>query len=205
MPSTNTDLQVLFDICQGTTCSTFSITDTTGTYDVNHLTAWGTPNPGISDVDTATLTVTFPDTSSTTLDLLTLSSGLFPNTSDVSYEVTMGNLGLSGSSLTDGVYTFTYEVTGDTNNGSDVLAWSSSKTIYVLFDCQTRCCLDSLFTSITSDECQSCNNAILDRVTKAYMYLESAQNAACCGSIRRSTKLLNAAQFLCNQTNCQNC
>lgn len=204
MSNINTSLQIEFSICEGTSCSSFDITDTTGVYSASNLLGYGTPNPSIADIDTATLEVEFPDGTSVTIDLLTESSGLFPNTSDVSFTVTNSLLGLSDK-ITDGVYILTYTITGDTNNGSDVIAWESTCTHYVLFDCQTKCCLDTLFSTITTEECATCNNSILNQVTKAYMYLEAAHKAACCSMKNKAGKLLNNASYLCNKTNCNNC
>ena len=201
MPSTNTDLQVAFSICEGDSCSSFEITDTTGIYSANNEDGWGAPNPTIASIVTAELEVEFPDGTIVTLDLLTLSSDTFPNTSDLPFEITAAMLGLSDQ-ITDGVYIMTYTVTGtDPDSGP----WESSCTEYILFYCQTDCCLKSLFASIPIEDCIDCKNNTLDRIEKAYLFLESAKAAACCTMKNKAAALLANASFICGQTVCKSC
>ena len=202
MSQTNTDLLVAFEICEGSKCDSFDITDKTGVYSGTNLGGFGAPNPTVAEVDTATLLITFPDNSQLTLDLLDLSSGAFPNTSDTPFTITAAMLGVT--KIEDGAYTFLLTYTGTQIDGA-VIDWSSSTTLYQFFGCQTQCCIDKLQGSIKSDECNGCNDAILKRVVEATAYLNAAHKATCCGIRGKAAKLLANAKFICNSTLCKSC
>lgn len=205
MPSINTSLQIKFSTCSTNNCSAYNFFDTTGDFNSGtNLTGWGVSNPITSDVDTCTLDVTKPDGIVISLDLLALSGGAFPNAIDIPILITSVLMN-SGLKNPDGVYTFVYTCTGDSNNGADVTLWSSSITGQEVFDCQVQCCLDKLFSTIDPIECLDCKDKTLERVIKAYMNLISAKKAICCGQGKRASKLIKNAQFICGQTICESC
>ena len=202
MANSNTSLQVQLEVEQTALCTGFNITDISGHEDPGGQ--WGSGNPEISDIDTASLIVKFPNGTEVTLNLLALSGSAFPNDTETPFEITSTMLGLSSTEkLADGVYTITYTVTGNTVNGNDVTAWSSSVTCYRLFTCQTQCCIDKLFGSIKPTDC--CNCELLDKVVKAQAFLDAAKKSACCGKSQMATKLLANALFICQSQKCANC
>lgn len=196
----NTSLIASFSMCQNNSCTSVTISNTSGIYSVDNIGGLGSPSIVFSDIDVCTLGVTFPDGTTTTLDLLALSLGQFP---EFDFEITASMLGLSGK-LPDGVWLFTLTYSGD---GIDDLRidWSSSTSSYFFFACQASCCLNKLLASIQPDECMSCSDDLLKKVIKGFTFLDSAHNATSCGSIKRATKLLASANFICNSKSCTNC
>ena len=107
----------------------------------------------------------------------------------------MSDLSLSGK-FPDGVYLFTYNVVVDGD--------SYTKSCYVLFDCQAKCCVDKLFAKIKSTDCGNCSESKLRQAYDADAFLKAAENAASCGKLTQAKELLSKVEFLCNNENC-NC
>lgn len=199
--NSNTDLIVDFSACEGNSCNSIILTDTTGDYSLSaNPGGFGSPNPDISEVSQVTATITFADNTQVVLDITDLSSGGYPV---MSYLITIAQLGLSDK-IPDQVITITLLYAGATIQGSSI-AWTSSTTKTILYTCQTDCCFDKLMTKVQVSDCSCCQDGYLAKVIKGRAFLDAARLAAGCGQKNKATKLLQAAQFLCNSKNCNNC
>lgn len=180
-------LKLNFNISQ-CQCDEFTYTETTG----SGTNGWGSPNPGLGDAESAELVIKFPDDSEVEFDL----SANFPTDDDqLEAIISMSDLSLSGK-FPDGIYLFTYNVVVDGD--------SYTKSCYVLFDCQAKCCVDKLFAKIKSTDCGNCSESKLRQAYDADAFLKAAENAASCGKLTQAKELLSKVEFLCNNENC-NC
>ena len=192
-------LGIDFCVTQQPACKYLKFKDETGVYDaVYNTTGYGTPNPAVSDALTATLVVTLPDgTVTSVINLFPLN---MPDTSGIEIYITNAMLGLGTASLPNGIYTWTYTVTG--NDGS---AFSSTKTIKTFVDCQAQCCIDKMFAKVELSTCDCCANSKLDSALEAQGWLDSANHAFNCGKPVLAKKLLAKVEQLCTLTKCNSC
>jgi len=185
-----------FRLDQSTNCKNLTFYETTGAYSVTNTTGWGAPNEATSDALTATLLITPPTGTATTLNLLSL--GTYPKSdSTIGYTITPTALGLSSTSqLSDGIYTFKYTVTTALN--------TYTQTIQQALTCQVQCCVYSMLNSIDLT-CSGCSDQQIKEFNKAYIILKGLVYSGGCGEISTFNKNIAILQKLCNQTNCQNC
>ncbi len=191
-----------FTICENSTCTEFTFSELTGTYNATtNPTGWGTPNADITDFHSATLEITLPDGTTTYSIDLSATTPAFPVDTLTSNQVTfdMSNIGgTAGNSIPDGVYTFVYTVQEDPGTGI-----SYTQTITVAFYCQVSCCVYSMFKDLDI-ECDCCDDD-RKRITDAYLMLKGLIYNANCGNIPQFNSILEELQRLCTNNNCQNC
>ena len=108
--------------------------DETGSYDKScNPGGWGAPNLEPSDVETVTLEVYKPEsTTATSIDVTTA----FPNKDGIGFEILASDLGLT--EITSGVWKFVY------TTSSPSCAFTDTFTIQVLLDDVIACCVDKL-------------------------------------------------------------
>ena len=200
MSTSNTNLTVDFSACEGNSCNNIILADDTGDYLLGNPGGFGSPNPSISEVSQVTAVITFSDNTQVILDITDLSSGGYPVTP---FLITIAELGLSDK-IVDQVITINLTYSGTTIQGSSIF-WTSSTTKTILYTCQTDCCFDKLMTKVQVSDCSCCQDGYLAKVMKGRAFLDAAKLAASCGQKNKATKLLQAAQFLCNSKSCQSC
>jgi hypothetical protein len=196
-----------FEICQSNDCSTIKYSETTGAYDSNNnRTGWGSPNPAIPSfaADVAVLNIEDPDGNTWSLDItagddgdLTVTSDNFPNTDDtISYTITPEDVGQTGT-FTDGLYTFTYEVT--------VSSTVYKKVKKILIICSTNCCVNKMLADLADNDC-ACDDDITNKVRLANLLLWGVKAAARCGNTDQVSKMIKQINKLCgsNSSTC-NC
>ncbi len=195
-------VQLNFDICELSNCQTITFAETTGTYDaIENPNGWGSPNSVIDDADTATLEITQPDGTITTIDLFALTPSFPTTTLTQTYSISASTAGLSTTAFTDGKYTFVYTVTG-TTGGND---FTYTQTVEQLFFCQARCCVDRLFAAIDDFTCD-CNKTKINEAYQADILLRSLKRAAGCGDLNSFTDTLTIINNLCGTTTlCSSC
>ncbi len=185
-------LQINFSTTQGNDCTSFVLTDETGSYSaLTNPGGFGTPNPNVSDILTCTVDITLPDGT-----ILTGLSCILPSLgTETEFDST--DLGLSGD-LPEGVYKLNYMMT-DTNGYFYTIQKST------LFYCSTQCCLDKAIADIElNTECTDCNTKKIDTVDMINTLLLAAVYAAECNKPKKAQKLLDNAKFICTQRKC-NC
>lgn len=184
-------LELNFSICQINSCVDLEFTETTGTYSTSNPGGYGAPNIALGDVLTAVLTSTSPSGIVYTTNLFTLG---FPS-SNLSYST---DITLTGSSLEDGKWTFTYTIT--------TLTETYTKTIYKLFTCNSECCVKQMLEDLDNDDC-GCKDSSkeLNTYLKAWTFLQSLKNAAKCGDINSFTKIKKIVDKLCINKDCKTC
>jgi len=186
-----------FNICQGSSCTGLTFSDTTGSFEGG--TATGYTNAELAAADQAVLTITMADGTIYTIDLFNIIPGMgFPsNTSTVEYLIPNTDIGLAiGEQLPDQIITFTYTVhTG---------AVTYTQTITQAFYCQVTCCVNTMFLDIDF-ECASCNNNSMDNALQAFAMLQGLKYSANCGNITEFNNILTQLNKLCSNTNCSSC
>lgn len=186
-------LQLNFTTSQGEDCSSFVLTDTTGTYSaLTNPTGFGTPNPTVADIVTCTATITDPDGNTISNVSCTLPSV------GTETEFNSSNLGALGSTgdLTEGVWTIVYRMVDSSDN-----QYSVTKSI--LFYCSTQCCLDQAIANMeATTDCSSCIVEKVDTLSTIDALLKGAINAADCNKPKKAQKMLDTAAFLCSQRKC---
>jgi hypothetical protein len=181
-------LQPNFTLCLDKGCSTFTFTDTTGTYnEILNPGGYGAPNGTVETIDSATILFEFNGLSIT--KTFTLSST--PVIEDLTgIEFTAEDL---GTAIIDGVYDLTYTV-----------AYSGSfytKKQQMFFACNAECCIYKMSTKVTLDDC-SCDNPALNNFLNAYTYLQVLKNAARAGQNTKFTNTLTLLNKLCTASGC---
>ena len=171
-----------FTITAGCDCNTLVWTDTTGLYDAStNTTGWGN-NDGsdpathmeAENVDTAVLTITFPDATTTTVSVATEIIASTPGTSDATKTITLTDLGLSSTTVLDaGSWSFSLVIT-DTSEGLE----STSATLYKLIYCEYEICMDNRMINMDLTSCAKCIRKNEETLLSMRFYLERLKNAA---------------------------
>lgn len=185
-----------FCVTQQPACKYLSIEDLTGTYDSTYNTGgYGTPNPELSDVNDALLTVTLPD--GTVKSNLSLISVNIPNTDGTLAYITNSDLGLGTLPLPNGIYSFKFDIIVGSDTYTDIVT--------ILVDCQAQCCVDKLFAKVELSTCDCCQNDKLAFAETAQGWLDAANHAFNCSKPNLAIKLLKKVEQICAFTQCQNC
>lgn len=186
-------LSLNFEICQVGACKNLVFSETTGNYDVTYNpTGYGAPNIELTDVATATLSITDPTGTVSTLDMM---SHGFP-TDDLTID---GYTITSTTVLPDGQWTFTYTITTNLLPSETYV-----KTINKLFYCNAECCVTKMLTTV--DTCDCCNdNTALNNYVKVSTFLESLKKAATCGDVLNFSNILKIVNKLCKNSGCKTC
>lgn len=181
-----------FNLCEESSCDELTFTELTG----SGTTGWSGSNPDTSEATFATLSLIFPNgTTSSTIDLISL----FPSSNDeTEFIVTTALAGVT--EFEDGVYTATYTVV--VNNSGEV---TYSKTCYFYFDCKASCCVDKLFAKVRPTDCHNCENSKLKFAIEAAGYLQAAKFSIKCGNVTMAKENLKKVQYMCNYENCKSC
>ena len=192
-------IQPKITACLKNSCSTLSVTDTTGMYDVtNNPSGWpiGYVNTSIS---AATLTIFINGVSVKVVDLIN-PTNQFPAT--ITGTFTFPDIDLTGI-YTDGIITVVYSVTDNASGTPIDLATYDFEALYT---CQARACIDKMWAEIA---CKSCSGSceltdLIDDANLAEGLLRGLESGAVCCDAACINKILAAINQLCNWNNC-NC
>ena len=190
-------LVLKYTVSSSEDCQNLILTDVTGDYSVSNVTGYGAPNPERGDIVFAQVDITLPDETVVSDISLTLPDANLPSTDPTITIITAEDLGF-GAGLDEGIYTVNIQE-------SDFIGGVPRFTLEFSFlnTCSTQGCLDKALSDFNIDEC-TCSDDKLDRLVKMDYYLKAARYAVECNKLEKAKKLLSAAQFLCNQKNC-NC
>ncbi len=183
-------LEINFSLIESSSCASITLRDVTGDYSAGNLTGYGGPNPDQSDITEAEYVITDPAGLEYTV------TASLPSV-DIDTVITPEDLGLSSSTFADGIWLITYTVTTEAG-----IPYNLNSTI--LLTCAIQCCLDKLIATIDIDDKCDCNSDTLKTADALDWFLQAARYAAQCDKPNKAQKLLERAQFLCNQKNC-NC
>lgn len=188
-----------FDVCEGKTCDSFSITETTGVYSSTNN-GWGSPNWITTQAQVAYIIVTFPD--GTQYSTVAQTGLLYPqlpdDTGTISIDIPITTFGLTGS-YPDGIYVITYVVGVSNGNNSSTL--TATKTF--AFSCSVKCCVDKLISKIPATGC-GCDDTNVQNALLAFALYQAFISAAKCGNTSKSDSILARLQRMCGADNC-NC
>lgn len=189
-------LTLKYNLCVINGCTQIRFTDETGFYSTVNTGGWGTPNPALSTITSATLDITNPEGDTYTIDLFATS--LFP-TDDygLSYDIPLSEIG-DPSSISDGEWIFVYTV----SDGSD----EYSTTIYKYFYCNYECCVTQMLANLKLDTCDCCDySKSYKNYELAWLQLEALKKAAACGDSDNFTSISKILDKLCKNNNCKTC
>lgn len=207
-------LQLGLHICQSSNCKQLTISETTGTYNVDtNPGGWGAPNLPLPTDPTlnAIIEITAPDGTVYTFDKSDIGPNFpFPDPTGLEEMVFNYNGGIVGNytnptgvvAFPDGYYAIKYTITYLKGITPVTLFTNQS----IILTCQTRCCVDKLFHAASqTKECADCDNNLLNKALEAEAYLKSAEYAAGCGKVEMAKQNLAKAQWICNSYKCSNC
>jgi len=160
----------------------------TGSYNANCNTGgWGFPNIEVSEIDTATVEVFMPE--STTGVVIDVFPAL-PNEDGTGFEILAEDLGLT--EITSGVWKFIYRV------GSTSQNFEQQFSISKYFDEVIACCVDKMIVNADFNNIMSGSNK-----TKIEMeiLLLSARWAACQGDLATAQTIANHINLHCKCCN----
>jgi len=186
------------NVCLKSNCTELLIQDTTGAYDpTTNPGGFGAPNIALGSVTSALLTITLPDSTSVTFDILSILNSP-PTIVDGRFTIDtydMGDFSSSGK-FPDGIYEFEYLIDG--------LYSYHSKTY---FFCQTMCCVDKMFAKVAENAC-GCN-CDLDKLIKKALFAEAillsaSKSGFSCAQFDKTQKLIDMAKRYCDFNDC-NC
>tara|TARA_R110000744_G_scaffold87840_2_gene171403 strand:- start:2244 stop:2819 length:576 start_codon:yes stop_codon:yes gene_type:complete len=187
-----TDLELKLQVCVTTSCTTLALKDTVGVYSATNTGGWGASTVNPADVDTASLEITDPAGTITTVDVTTLVAALVITGDD--------SLGNYLNYTVDGEYKIklTLTVGGDTKN--------FYLCNYLL--CKVRCCVDTLWSNFASDtvssDCGCTSSTLQHKALNAEAIFKALCAAAACSNTTTRNALLLKLQRVCNLEKC-NC
>jgi len=195
MAHAQSKLILKFDVCVTNNCTQIRFTDETGFYSTVNTGGWGTPNPALSSITSATLDITTPDSDTYTIDLF--ATTLFP-TDDygLSYDIPLSEIG-SPDSIIDGKWSFIYTV----SDGVD----EYSTTIYKYFYCNKECCVTQMLANLDLS-CDCCKDSdSYKKYELAWLQLQALKKAAACGDETNFTAISKIIDKLCKNNDCKTC
>lgn len=173
-----------------TNYSVLTLVDNTGAYDAGtNPGGWGSPNMALADVDYATLTITAPDTTVYTIDIL-VDLGIDYSTDDLIFNVTADLLGGTlGDTLADGIWTVLYEVSDDGGTTTTEL------TVQVPTYYQVQVLVfDNIATIPSFYTCQKCCDLKLKDIVTQFMLLQALVYASEYAYTTEFTNILTTLQ-----------
>jgi hypothetical protein len=166
------------------------VTDTTSVYSAGNTGGYGSPNDANTTITSATILITFPDSSTQTVDV----------TSEINANAVTGNFVFSDitpDTNVDGIHSFLYTVV--TPSGT------VTYTLHKLFVGKVRCCVDKLWKDVPDKLCEECETeAFIERVHFAEGLYKSLIAMGGCYKIASINKVLTKLQTLCDFEDC-NC
>lgn len=173
-------------------CTSLLVTDVTGEYDSSLNTGgWGAPNISVSDVSSASITITYPDGSTQTVDVTSQVPGTY--STDFNF-----NHIAPTTSFADGLYEITYSVT---SSGGTAYTYSFYKPAL----CGVACCVDKKLSKLPKEMCTQCEyDEYLYNTRYMTTMLNSLSYAAYCAKTDQFADILETLQALCDFDGC-NC
>ena len=187
--------------------SSADIYDKTGIYNPStNQSGWEFAGNGfISDVSTATATITTPDAitlmPSTVVNIGSVYPTL-PNFINTPYNISASTLGYNDGKLPDGWYVLNYAVNLTVNGVPTVKVAQSNK----IFTGQVCCCVSEMQDKLDADSC-GCNGSDEKawKYLKAKVILSGIGRAAGCNENNRAIEMLKSLQKICRNENCSTC
>ena len=193
-------LQPIAALIQSSDCTQLFLTDNTGSYNsVSNAGGYGTPNPTVAQVTSATLSGTIFLPAGTTI-IIPLTT-LFPTSitpifnSNQAWILTTALLGINGNTFPDGIYVLNYTV-----NGTSGSSFSITYTFQQMITCNADCCIGNVLSDLDPCDC-GCKEVC--EAFEMYGLLQGAK-AACGGTMNsKSLDMLNVVSNWCaKQSGC---
>ena len=179
-------------------CTTITIKDTTGFYNLNtNPYGWNGSNVWRTDddtpyVDSATLSISFNGGTALEYNMLsTIQAAVLPDFTLYSYTP----VDSTGSTFTlqDGYYNITYTLVDSTE------ATYETEIEFVVF-CNVACCVSKMAAKVAAELCNDCESDAYNDFLIADGILQALKATAESLGTQEFTKLLTKLQKLCNQT-----
>lgn len=185
-------LQPNYTLCLDKGCTTFTFSDTTGSYNsISNPGGFGTPNISVSNITSATILIEI-GTYSKLITIPLSSTPILGDLTDV--KITATEL---GTAIADNVYTVTYTI--NTNTPTTGLFYFKKQQMF--FACNAECCVYKMSTKVSTDN-TTCDNTALNNFLNAYAYLQVLNNAARAGQNTKFTNTLTLLNKLCTASGC---
>lgn len=157
-------------------------------------------NPNNLDPDLITVEVTNVTTSTSPV-IVTIPSSAFDPTAIpgiVNYQITSSIL---GSTISDGVYKFTYTVVDMSDNNRIY-----NRTCYMVSDCNICCTLEQMLKDLkTCGTCNDKNTKTTNKLYEAYMLRAKAHHLAACHDFAGAKEVLDYLTTLLDIKTCDSC
>ena len=194
-------LQYAFCISENTDTKGLSLIDNTGVFSLTNKSGYGVPNALLSEVSTATLTVTFPNPLTTPVTLNVFDLVLpYPNITNLPKNISNVMLGLAlTKKLDDGVYLFSGTLTGI----SSLTPFTTTYSFYQVLDNQVQAFFDSRIQGLKVPDC-ACDcppDKESYKLERLKNLLRAAKAAACNGQIDNAKNIMD---YLIKIANCNN-
>lgn len=219
MPLTRVGLAITLAV--NSTCTTMTVTDSTGTYNVttNPL-GYGLPG-GIATTDVTSLvivvnieggtyfTYTFTIAANViTAATLSISGGtatnIFTNLLSTVFPLTAFDLwngyGVTLPTFEDGVIEVDYTISGSATSGDTAVAFNYTTSSAMLVPCETCCCVQKMALAIDID-C-ACSDEAMCNFLRASTYLEIAKFNTQIGKTAVAQQALTKAKEICDCAGC---
>lgn len=189
-------------ICKSSDCKSLSLNETTGAYTLINLGGYGTPNVDLSDIISAVLTINIPGSSTPiVIDLFSITPpdnfpSDDPTTPTFIIDSVVLGLGPAGV-LSDGLYTFQYDVTDNTN-----VTYTYSTTF--LMTCTIECCVAKLLAEVAKCGCDCDDDAKEDALFAYTLLVALKSSLSCDNNTTKTNNILSSLQRICKFKDC-NC
>jgi hypothetical protein len=185
-----------FNIKQSDNAKTLIFNEITGIYNAStNAGGYGSPNELHSASTKAELKVTPPG--STTVTTLVLTATFPVNESTTVYNIVTDDITgeTADSKFTDGIWTFTYEVTLPSQG-------LVTRTHKIFISGAARCCVYGMLADLDLTDCD-CEPLEKARALEAFTFYRSLIATAACGNSTKFTDLLTLVNKLCAADACK--
>lgn len=176
--------------------NSFIVYDCTKNYRFDNLGGWGTINPEIKNITTATIFVWPPNLPSSSDPYSIDATDNFPNEEGMGIEITPSQIGQVNNRLVSGLYKIKLEVSGVDKRG---IKFKKDASVLEVFVNDVTCCVDGLQKFVNKD-------AHKDKKQQAAIelnnLLESANYAIGCQLYNQASEIIEILKSQCVCIDC---
>ena len=174
-------LQPTFDVEPSADCKNLIFTENTGFFVTTfNEGGYGAPNPELTDVTSVEIDVTTPGA---TVPKTIIAGSPLPSDKCETFTLTPTLLGTTG--VPDGRYVITYRVIGSQGGNP----FTITETIQKAFHCNLECLIDKEIAKVPKLR-RECKFDQIDNIELLNIFLQGAQDAACCGRIQEHDQIV---------------
>lgn len=194
-------LELKYDIETPGNRLSINFIEKTGSYSTGNLGGYGAPNPYLSDIISAQISIT--KRGGTTYNINVYPT-LPTNDPTLKYLIPATSFGFaSGEKITDGLYQVAYQVQY-LDSGNNVI--TSSDSFYFPFIEGLKCCVSKMRSkiSVSSSPCVGCEDKQRDEINQMSALVEGICDLVECDKLNKAQEVIDYVQKYCN-CNCADC